>query len=169
MFLEQHMSAPRAGQARGGEPDVRTFWIVDTAQDLVDHDVWCIVAPPPRLRQHYVSGWSSDQTWSFWTQVLQDQLDRGFPVKDMAHEPTGFRSGTHLQRCAAVGHGGQEGFAAVSTFKRLGFYFLEWECISSRASRISPILSPEASYRAVVTTTEHASTNGRSYWPRMTE
>ena len=51
----------------------------------------------------------------------QGELDRGVPVEDMTHEPLGFLRGIFKgsqQRWAMVD---EEGFAMVSTFKRLEY------------------------------------------------
>lgn len=68
---------------------------------------------------------ASDEHWgSFLTQVPQEELNRGIPVGDMAHEPLRFLSGAFKgsqQRWATVD---KEGFAMVNTFKR-GVPFVE--------------------------------------------
>ena len=65
---------------------------------------------------------ASDEHWrSFLTQVPQEELDLSVPVEDITHEPLGFLSGTFKgsqQRWATVY---KEGFAMVSTFKRLKY------------------------------------------------
>ena len=92
----------------------------EAAQDLVAHVV-ALSHPKP--------GWAvlmfpdaSDEHWGiFLTQVPQEELDRGVSVEDMTHEPLGSLSGTFKgsqQRWATVDI---EGFAVVSTFKRLEY------------------------------------------------
>ena len=63
---------------------------------------------------------ASECHWgSFVTQVPDAEMDQNLPVEDMTHEPLGFLSGTFKgsqMRWATID---KEGFAIVSTFRRL--------------------------------------------------
>ena len=124
----------------------------DAAQDLVAHDV-ALSHPKP--------GWlvlmfpdASDEHWgSFLTQVPQGELDRGVPVEDMTHRPLDFLSGTFTvsqQRWATVD---KEGFAMVSTFKRLEYVLWNIVHIYTDQRNLAYTFDPEACVSSVAKTT----------------
>ena len=115
----------------------------DAALDFVTHVV---------ALSHSKPGWAvllfpdaSDEHWgSFLTQVPQGELDRGVPVEDMTHEPLGFLGGTFKgsqQRWATVD---KEGFAMVSTFKRLEYLLRNGVHIYTDHRNLVYIFDPEA-------------------------
>ena len=124
----------------------------DAAQDLVTHAV-ALSHPKP--------GWevlmfpdASDKHWgSFLTQVPQGGLDRGVPVEDMTHRPLDFLSGTFTvsqQRWATVD---KEGFAMVSTFKRLEYVLWNIVHIYTDQRNLAYTCDPEACVSSVAKTT----------------
>ena len=88
---------------------------------------------------------ASDEHWrSFLTQVPQEELDLSVPVEDITHEPLGFLSGTFKgsqQRWATVY---KEGFAMVSTFKRLEYLLRNGVHIYTDHRNLVYIFDPEA-------------------------
>ena len=83
----------------------------------------------------------------------QGVLDRGVPVEDMTHEPLGFVSGTFKgshQRWATVD---MEGFAMVTTFKRLEYLLWNGVHIYTGHRSLAYIFDPEACVSSVARTT----------------
>lgn len=65
---------------------------------------------------------ASDEHWgSFLTQVPQSELDDGVAVQDMSHEPLGLLSGTFRGSQLRWATIDKEGFAIISTFRRLEY------------------------------------------------
>ena len=97
---------------------------------------------------------ASDKHWgSFLTQVPQGGLDRGVPVEDMTHRPLDFLSGTFTvsqQRWATVD---KEGFAMVSTFKRLEYVLWNIVHIYTDQRNLAYTFDPEACVSSVAKTT----------------
>ena len=97
---------------------------------------------------------ASDKHWgSFLTQVPQGELDRGVPVEDMTHRPLDFLSGTFTvsqQRWATVD---KEGFAMVSTFKRLEYVLWNIVHIYTDQRNLAYTFDPEACVSSVAKTT----------------
>lgn len=109
-------------------------WI--TAQDLVAHAA--ALSHPKDEFAVLIFPDESDKHWeSFLTQVPQDELQRGVPVQGLPHEPLVFLSGMvkgYQRRRAAVD---KEGFAIVSTCKRLTY--LVWGGVSLQYTPITAI------------------------------
>ena len=65
---------------------------------------------------------ASDLHWgSFLTQVPEAELDGLLAVKDMSHEPMGFLIGTFRGAQVRWATVDKEGYAIVSTFRRLEY------------------------------------------------
>ena len=160
VFLEEHLTGAKRRTKRvasnrvisAGDWTSGLIGVWDAAQDLVAHTV-ALSHPKPRWAVLMFPR-ASDEHWgSFLTQVPQEELDRGVSVEDMTHEPRGFLSrtfrGSH-QRWATVDN---EGFAVVSTFKRLEYLF--WNgvhiCIDHR--NLAYIFDPDACVSSVAKTT----------------
>ena len=97
---------------------------------------------------------SDEHWWRFLTQVPQGVLDRGVPVEDMTHEPLGFVSGTFKgshQRWATVD---MEGFAMVTTFKRLEYLLWNGVHIYTDHKNLAYIFALEAYVSSVAETAE---------------
>ena len=128
VFLEEHLAGTERRTKRvaskraisAGEWTSELIGAWDDAQDLVAHAV---------ALSHTKPGWTvlmfpdaSDEHWaSFLTQVHQEELDRGVPVEDLTHEPLGFLSGIFRGSQQRWATADKEGFAMVSTFRRLEY------------------------------------------------
>ena len=126
----------------------------EAAQDLVAHAV-ALSHPKPGLAVLMFPDASDEQWGSFLTQVPREELDRGVSVEDMTHEPLGFLSGTFKrsqQRWATVD---KEGFAVVSTFKRLEYFLWNGPHIYTDHRNLAYIFDPEACVSSVAKTTVH--------------
>ena len=160
VFLEEHLAGSKRRTKRvastraisAGDWTSELIGAWEAAQDLVAHAV-ALSHPKP--------GWvvlmfpdASDEHWgSFLTQVPQEELDRGVSVEDMIHELLGLLSGTFKgsrQRCATVN---KEGFAAVSTFKRLEYLLWNGVHIYTDHRNLAYIYDPEACVSSVAKTT----------------
>ena len=88
------------------------------AQDRLAHAV-TLYHPRPGCQVLMFPDASECHWGSFVTQVPDAEMDQNLPVKDMTHEPLAFLSGTFKgsqMRWATID---KEGFAIVSTFRRL--------------------------------------------------
>ena len=159
VFLEEQMAGARNRTKRVAQnraiptaawtPERVAAW--DAAQALVASAVTlshpradCVVLMfPDASDQHY---------GSFLTQVPEDEVCRCVPVEDMTHEPLGFLSGTFRgaqQRWATVD---KEGFAIVSTFKRLEYLLWNGVHIYTDHRNLAYIFDPEACVSSVAKT-----------------
>ena len=124
----------------------------DATQDLVAHDV-ALSHPKP--------GWAvlmfpdaSDEHWEiFLTQVPQGELDRGISVEDITHEPLGFLNGTFKESQRRWVTVDKEGFAMVSTFKRLEYLLWNGVHIHTDHRNLVNIFDPDAFVSSVAKTT----------------
>ena len=170
VFLEERMVGAKGRTKRGagsraiaaGEWTLELNGAWNAAEDVVAHAValtlpkkgWAVLIIPD----------ASDEHWgSFLTQMPQEKLDRGVLVEDMTHELLRFLSGTKgsQQRWTTVN---KEGFAMVSTFKRLEY--LLWNNgvhIYTDHRNLSYIFDPEVCVSSVARTTMQRSTSGRRY------
>ena len=160
VFLEKHLAGAKHRTKRvasnrvisAGDWTSGLIGAWEAAQYLVAHAValshpkpgWAVVMFPD----------ASDEHWgSFLTQVPQEELDRGVSVEDITHEPLGFLSGTFKgsqQRWATVD---KEGFAVVSTFKRLEYLLWNGVHIYTDHRNLAYIFYPEACVWSVAKTT----------------
>ena len=79
----------------------------------------------------------------FVTQVPNAEMDQNLPVEDMTHEPLVFLSGTFKgsqMRWATID---KEGFAIVSTFRRLGHFLCNGVHIFTDHRNLADVLYPE--------------------------
>ena len=175
VFLDGHLASPKRPTKRvasnraisAGDWTSGLIGAWEAAQDLVAHAV-ALSHPKP--------GWAvlmfpdaSDEHWgSFLTQVPQEELDRGVSVEDKTHEPIGFLSGAFKgsqQHWATVE---KEGFAVVSTFKRLEY--LLWNGVQiytdHRIWRI--FLIRRRGCRLLRRRRRSVWTSGRRYWGNTT-
>jgi len=94
---------------------------------------------------------ASECHWgSFVTQVPDAEMDQNLPVEDMTHEPLAFLSGTFKgsqMRWATID---KEGFAIVSTFRRLEHFLWNGVHIFTDHRNLAYIFDPEACVRRSV-------------------
>jgi len=140
----------RAIDATAWTPERAAAW--NAAQDLVASAVTLSHPRPDRVVLMFPD--ASDLHYgSFLTQVPADEVSRCVPVEDMSHEPLGFLSGTFRgaqQRWATVD---KEGFAIVSTFKRLEYLLWNGVHIYTDHRNLAYIFNPEACVSSVAKTT----------------
>ena len=106
--IEESAWTPRRAQA----------WLA--AQALVAHAV--ALSYPKQEYEVLMFPDSSDLHWgSFLTHVPEDELGGLLAVEDMSHEPMGFLSGTFRGAQVRWATVDKEGYAIVSTFRRLEY------------------------------------------------
>jgi len=125
----KRVASNRAIPPEAWTPDLVAAW--ERAQDLVANAV-TLYHP----RDGYVVLMfpdASDEHWgSFLTQVPESEFYSDVPVEDMSHEPLGFLSGSFRGSQLRWATVDKEGFAFVSTFRRLAYLFFDPEaCVSS--------------------------------------
>ena len=113
------------------------------AQDLVANAV--ALSHPTDGYEVLMFLYASDNHWgSFLTQVPTAELEGGVEVKKTSREPLRFLSGTFRgshQRWATVD---KEGFAIVSTFRRLEYFLWGGVCIYTDRRNLAYIFDPKA-------------------------
>jgi len=97
---------------------------------------------------------ASDEHWgSFLTQVPESEFYSDIPVEDMSHEPLGFLSGTFRGSQLRWATVDKEGFAIVSTFRRLEYLLWYGVHIYTDHRNLAYIFDPEACVSSVPKTT----------------
>ena len=91
------------------------------AQDLLAHAV-SLYHPRPGCQVLMVADASECHWGSFVTQVPDAEMDQNLPVEDMTHKPLAFLSGTLKESQMRWATIDKEGFAIVSTFRRLELF-----------------------------------------------
>ena len=93
---------------------------------------------------------ASDNYWgSFLTQVPTAKLEDGIEVEKMSHESVGFLSGTFPGSQQRWGTVDKEGFAIVSTFRRLEYLLWGGVRIYTDHRNLAYIFEPEACVSSV--------------------
>ena len=90
----------------------------EAAKDLVAHAV-TLFHPRPECQVLMFPDASENHWGSFVTQVPDDEMSRGLPLEDMTHEPLAFLSGSFKDSQLRWATIDKEGYAIVSTFRRL--------------------------------------------------
>ena len=118
------------------------------AHDLVAHAV-TLYHPRPGCQVLMFPDASECHWGSFVTQVPDAEMDQNLPVEDMTHEPLAFLSGTFKgsqMRWATID---KEGFAIVSTFRRLEHFLWNGVHIFTDHRNLAYIFDPEACVTSV--------------------
>ena len=156
LFLEELMAGAarrtkRLAKNRAIPPAVWTegrlkAW--SDAQDLAAHTV-TLYHPRPGCQVLMFPDASECHWGSFVTQVPDAEMDQNLPVEDMTHEPLAFLSGTFKgsqMRWATID---KEGFAIVSTFRRLEHFLWNGVHIFTDHRNLAYIFDPEACVTSV--------------------
>ncbi|CAB1109830.1 unnamed protein product [Ectocarpus sp. CCAP 1310/34] len=159
-FLELHMAGnpnrtKRVASNRAIAPDAWTPAMVESwerAQDMVANAV--TLYHPVAGKAVLMFPDASDEHWgSFVTQVPQSEVDNNVPVEDMSHEPLGFLSGTFRGSQLRWATVDKEGFAIISTFRRLEYLLWGGVHIHTDHRNLAYIFDPEACISTVPKTT----------------
>ena len=114
------------------------------AQELVAHAVGTLYHPRPGC-QVLMFPDSSDCYWgSFVTRVPDAEMEQNLPVEAITHEPLAFPSGTFKgsqRRWATID---KEGFAIVSTFRRLEHFLWNGVHIFTEHRNLAYMFDPGA-------------------------
>ena len=134
--IEESAWTPRRAQA----------WLA--AQDLVAHAV--ALSYPKQGYEVLMFPDSSDLHWgSFLTQVPEAELGGLLAVEDMSHEPMGILSGTFRGAQVRWATVDKEGYAIVSTFRRLEYLLWGGVHIFTDHRNLAYIFNPEACVSSV--------------------
>eukprot|EP00903_Cladosiphon_okamuranus_P017435 g16059.t1 len=159
-FLETHMAgnpkrtkrvaSNRAIAPQAWTPALNAAWA--QAQDMIAHSV--TLYHPKEGSAVLMFPDASDEHWgSFLTQVPQSELDAGVVVEDMSHEPLGFLSGTFRGSQLRWATVDKEGFAIISTLRRLEYLLWGGVHIHTDHRNLAYIFNPEACVSSVPKTT----------------
>ena len=134
--IEESAWTPRRAQA----------WLA--AQDLVAHAV--ALSYPKQGYEVLMFPDASDLHWgSFLTQVPEAELGGLLAVEDMSYEPMGFLSGTFRGAQVRWATVDKEGYAIVSTFRRLEYLLWGGVHIFTDHRNLAYIFNPEACVSSV--------------------
>ncbi|CAN0398793.1 unnamed protein product, partial [Scytosiphon promiscuus] len=156
LFLEELMAgAPRrtkhVAKNRAIPPAAWTEGRLEAwadAQELVAHAV--TLYHPRHGCQVLMFPDASECHWgSFVTQVPDDEMQQHLPVEDMTHEPLAFLSGTFKGSQMRWATTDKEGFAIVSTFRRLEHFLWNGVHIFTDHRNLAYIFNAEACVTSV--------------------
>ena len=159
-FLELHMEGnpnrtKRVASNKAIAPGAWTPAMVeawDRAQDMVAKAV--TLCHPVDGKAVLMFPDASDEHWgSFVTQVPQSEVDDNVAVEEMSHEPLGFLSGTFRGSQLRWATVDKEGFAIISTFRRLEYLLWGGVHIHTDHRNLAYIFDPEACVSSVPKTT----------------
>ena len=159
-FLELHMEGnpnrtKRVASNKAIAPGAWTPAMVeawDRAQDMVAKAV--TLYHPVDGKAVLMFPDASDEHWgSFVTQVPQSEVDDNVAVEEMSHEPLGFLSGTFRGSQLRWATVDKEGFAIISTFRRLEYLLWGGVHIHTDHRNLAYIFDPDACVSSVPKTT----------------